>query len=101
MTAEEFYDWMVFEQVEPFGEAADYLRTGILASTLANCHRSKEQQAFTPQDFMPPTFKPKVVPKDASAMKTIFQAIMAQQNAIVDLRQGKKKKKKHGRTPGA
>ena len=44
---------MVLERIEPFGEYGDYFRAGIVASTIANVNRGKDQKAFTPHDFMP------------------------------------------------
>jgi len=52
MSSSEFFEWMVLEQVEPFGEQADYLRAGIIAATLANVHRGKDHPPYKPQDFM-------------------------------------------------
>lgn len=49
----EFYEWMILEKIEPFGEYGDYLRAGIIASTIANVNRGKDTKAFKPQDFMP------------------------------------------------
>jgi hypothetical protein len=34
-------------------EERDFLRAGIVASTIANVHRGPNQDAFTPADFMP------------------------------------------------
>jgi len=49
----EFTEWQAYWQLEPWGEGRADLRTGILASTLANIHRSGETDPFTPADFMP------------------------------------------------
>jgi len=88
MPAQTYYDWIVLEQVEPFGEAAHYLRTGIIASTIANVHRGKDSRAFTPEDFMPLTFKAEVKPQDAKSIKARLLAIAEYQNAIVKARGG-------------
>jgi hypothetical protein len=34
-------------------EELAFLRAGIVASTIANCNRGPNSEAFTPQDFMP------------------------------------------------
>lgn len=43
-----------FRESEEFA----FLRAGIVASTIANCHREADKipQPFTPQDFMPEMF---------------------------------------------
>ena len=33
--------------------SGDDFRAGVVASTVANCHRRKGQKAFKPKDFMP------------------------------------------------
>lgn len=50
-----FLEWMVVEKVQPFGEAADYFRAGIIASTIANANRDPKKipQPFKPEDFIP------------------------------------------------
>jgi hypothetical protein len=51
--SDELTEWMAFYQLEPFGDFRADLRSAIVASTLANAHRSKEGKPFTPEDFMP------------------------------------------------
>lgn len=41
-------------------EELAFLRTGIVASTIANCSPSDRREPFTPQDFMPPTMVHKI-----------------------------------------
>ncbi len=53
MGSDELTEWMAFYQLEPFGDFRADLRSAIVASTLANAHRSKEGKPFTPEDFMP------------------------------------------------
>ncbi len=53
MRYKEFVEWMAFYQSEPFGEEANYLRAGIVASTIANCNRGEKQEPFSATDFMP------------------------------------------------
>ena len=53
MGSDELTEWMAYYQLEPFGDyRADY-RSGVVASTLANVHRSKDANPFKPEDFMP------------------------------------------------
>jgi flagellar basal body rod protein FlgC len=50
---------MAFYQLEPFGEERDDLRSGIVASTIANANRNpkKRRRPFRPKEFMPVTQK--------------------------------------------
>jgi hypothetical protein len=53
MTAYGLAEWMAYFELEPWGEERADLRAGIVASTLANIHRSDKTRAFSPLDFMP------------------------------------------------
>lgn len=52
MSSEELSMWMAYEVIEPFGETRADIRAGIIASTIANVNRGKNQKAFSPEDFM-------------------------------------------------
>lgn len=45
--------WRAFDLREPIGDWRADLAAGIVASTLANIHRSGNAKAFVPIDFMP------------------------------------------------
>lgn len=49
----ELTEWAAYELVEPFGPWREDLRSGIVASTIANTMRGKGARPFTPDDFMP------------------------------------------------
>ena len=51
--AREFETWLAYSQLEPWDETRADLRAGIIASTLANSHRGKDEAPFRPSDFMP------------------------------------------------
>lgn len=75
----EFTEWMAYAALEPFGETRADLRAGIVASTLANIHRSEGSEPFTPSDFMP-TFEaqePELVDRDAEILRQqqLFEAL--------------------------
>lgn len=53
LSAREFVEWMEVYRIEPFGEEAAFLRSGIVSSTIANCNRGPNQEAFCATDFMP------------------------------------------------
>jgi len=84
MTVEEYQMWFLLEQIEPFGEFGAWLRTGVLASTIANIFRGKDRSAFSPLDFMPEAFRPAKKPETPKTMKEKWMAIMHAQNAIME-----------------
>ena len=43
---------MVYDNLYPFGNDRDNIHTGLIASTIANVNRGKNQPAFNAQDFM-------------------------------------------------
>ena len=51
----ELSELMAYYQVEPFGPPAEFLRTGIEASTVANANRDpkKRKKPYQPKDFIP------------------------------------------------
>lgn len=51
----ELAEWMAFYRLEPFGEERDDLRTGIVASTVAETARDtkRRRRPYRPKDFMP------------------------------------------------
>ncbi len=51
--SDELTEWMAFYQLEPFGDMRADLRSGVVAATFANAHRTKDARTFTPEDFMP------------------------------------------------
>lgn len=53
MSSEEISEWMAFFQVEPFGVDVEMYGPAIVAATIANVNRSKNQKAYSPEDFMP------------------------------------------------
>lgn len=55
MTWEQFVGWMRYYAQEPFGEERADIRSGIVASVIANANRDSKRRPkpFKPQDFMP------------------------------------------------
>ena len=53
MDSRELSEWVAYDSIEPIGDIRMDLVGGVVASTLANCHRGKNQSAFRPLDFMP------------------------------------------------
>lgn len=50
----QFRTWLAYRRINPFGEQRGDLRSGIIASTIANCHRDPKRKPtpFRPSDFM-------------------------------------------------
>lgn len=74
LTEAEFREWHAFDAILPFGDEADFYRTGVLASVLANIHRDpKKSEAFTPEDFMPKP--PAEKPSGTKALRANLRAV--------------------------
>ena len=75
MGSDELTEWMAYYQLEPFGDyRADY-RSGVVASTFANAHRTKDANPFRPEDFMPFLEKKKPqeeIPLNVARFKAMF-----------------------------
>lgn len=64
MSSRELSEWIAFNAIQPFGETRADLRSAIIASTVANCHRTSGTP-FKVADFMPYEEKHKNEPGDA------------------------------------
>jgi hypothetical protein len=53
MTARQFAEWCAFYGLDPFGEQRADLRAGIVAATMNNRWRNKNENPSKPADFMP------------------------------------------------
>lgn len=51
--AREFEGWLAYHALEPWDETRADLRAGIIASVIANVHRGKDAEPFSPRDFLP------------------------------------------------
>jgi hypothetical protein len=54
VSAEEFDRWAEYHSIDPFGEWRADVRSGLIASVIANVNRdpTKKPDAYTAQDFM-------------------------------------------------
>ena len=69
LSGRELTEWQAFEAIDgPIGNQRADLRSGIVAATVANCHRSSKSAAFKPQDFMPFVERPKQSPEAMAEM---------------------------------
>ncbi len=70
MSSRELTEWMAYFEVEPWGEERADLRSGIVASVIANANRDpkKRKQPFAPADFMPYATRPATDPPPAETL---------------------------------
>ncbi len=72
--SDEFTEWVAYSQLEPFGDLRGDYRSGVVAATLANVHRTKDARAFRPEDFMPFLEQPESEGAQGAAASIGFQA---------------------------
>lgn len=54
MSSHEIAEWMAYYRINPWGEDRADLRSGVVASTIANVNRDPNKgRPFSPRDFMP------------------------------------------------
>ena len=53
MDSRELGEWAAYYAIEPWGEAPNYWRNGLLCSMVANAMRGKDQRPFEVTDFIP------------------------------------------------
>ena len=87
LTSRQLRDWMDFYEVEPWGSDMEFLRSGIVASTIANCHRDSRRPAFKAKDFTPQFGRP--------PGQTMEETKAKMNEAMAALKQNTRKKKKH------
>lgn len=68
MSGKEFGDWIAYHRLEPWGTGPADLRAGIVAATIANCHRGKNTPPFKAGDFMP-KYEPDPAPEEISPLE--------------------------------
>lgn len=85
MPASEFFEWEALEKIEPFGEAAAWLRSATLTCIIANVHRRENTTAFTVDDFLPTVEAPKA--QTPNQMFAFLMMIKDRQNAIAERQQ--------------
>lgn len=73
MSARTFAEWQAYCALEPFGPQADYWRAGVIAAMIANVNRKKNQQPFTPEDFMPKSLRAEPVEGSAEQRADILK----------------------------
>lgn len=86
LSAQQLQEWKIYFGLEPFGEYAAYLRSGIIAAAIfnANPFRQKGSKVFSPEDFMP---------KEPGSVKPKSQSIEEQKAVLKGIFSYAKKKK--------
>lgn len=59
LSSKELAEWQAYERVEPFGERRMDIRFAMLAMTISNIWRGKNQPPFKLEQFMPDFEPPK------------------------------------------
>lgn len=93
MSAREFFDWMDFYSVEPFGDQRADIRSGVVAATIANVYRGKGKKPFGPSDFMLFADQPAEDSGRAVAAKFANEFGKATKNLPINIIKAKKKAK--------
>ena len=73
--SKELSEWAAFYSIEPFGYFRSDMQAGIIASTVANCNRTKNSRSFKPMDFMPFGEHTKRTVMDGDEMKSIMMSL--------------------------
>lgn len=79
ISSRELSEWMAFYELEPFGDERADLRSGIVASTIANVNRAKGGKEYSFRDFMPKFEGGEggKEPKSASVLQKKWEAVVA------------------------
>ena len=72
MSSRELSEWIAYDALEPFGEQRADLRSAIVASTVANCHRASGTP-FSVSDFMPFEERKRDVRQDIDAIRAMIE----------------------------
>jgi len=52
MPSSEFFEWMLLERLEPFGDRRGDVQVAMLASLIANIYRASGRSPYTMNDFL-------------------------------------------------
>lgn len=80
MSGQQFSEWIEFSQLEPFGEAREDLRMGILAASLINnigMIWTGENPGAKPEDFIPDFEQREANPADVATKIDMYFSMMA------------------------
>jgi len=79
ISSKELSEWAAFYSIEPFGyfRSAD-LPAGVIASTVANCNRTRHAKTLSPKDFMLVGEHAQNKEMEEDEMQNILQAMTGQ-----------------------
>lgn len=85
MPLADFLEWMLYEQVEPFGDRRGDVHAGMVSAAIFNQHRTNHNDKFwTPPDFMPKwEAEPEKPPQTVEEQLEMMLLIQQVQNASV------------------
>ena len=72
MDADEFFEWLAFYRIQPWGWEIENWRTGLLASTIHNSAGKISKKPTQPSDFIPKTSSVQVQVPDYQSLKKAF-----------------------------
>jgi hypothetical protein len=84
MSARRLAEWQAYCSLEPFGPPAAHWQVALVAATIANANRGKNQKAFKPEDFMPQSMT-QAPERDEMDQEAAGRAITARFEALADL----------------
>lgn len=99
MTSEDLVYWEILEQMEPFGERAQYIRNAMVCALIVNSNRGPNSTPATMDDFLPATLRSRQpdsgepVASDGEAanpeaIRAIMSALMMKQNQWIASQEG-------------
>lgn len=80
MSGQQFFEWIEFSQLEPFGDERADLRMGILAASLINnlaMMWTGENPGAKPEDFMPNFEETQADPVDIASKIDLYFTMLA------------------------
>ncbi len=79
----EFYEWMVYESIEPFGDRRGDIQAAMMCSLVANVNRGEKTKPYSPMDFVPDWEPKPQPPPDPREQLNKMLMIQQMQNARI------------------
>ena len=76
ISSAELTEWMVYYQLEPFGQETQYIGSAITSAILANVNRKKGDKAHSADEFMPKFEKEEKTPEQMLSFAAMITAGM-------------------------
>lgn len=85
MSGAEFFDWMLYESIEPFGDRRADVQAGTIAAMILNVNRSKNSdKVWTYQDFFQWEPEPPKAQQTVEEQAGFMRQLQQVQNAQVE-----------------